>query len=105
MFRGRRPHYGVFRTARPVAASAVTQAAGAQIRRSRVRTFLSIFGILLLAAAARGQESSISRLGPAPKAQKPAPRAAGRGGTQALGAPATPATAGRGRGTASRYEE
>lgn len=65
-----------------------------------MRTFLSILGILLLAAAARAQDSSIPGLGPTVKTGKPTRPAAGRGGTQAPGAPATPATAGRGRGTA-----
>ena len=58
-----------------------------------MNTFLSI---LLLAAAAHAQERPIPVSGP-PKTEKPAPPAAGRGGTRA---PAAPATAGRGRGTA-----
>ena len=62
-----------------------------------MKTLLRILGILLLAAAVRAQDGGIPAPG-APKTEKPAPPAAGRGGTQAPGAPAT---AGRGRGTAS----
>jgi zinc protease len=61
-----------------------------------MRPLRRILGILLLAAAARAQNVGVPAPG-APKTEKPAPPAAGRGGARA---PATPATAGRGRGTA-----
>jgi zinc protease len=55
--------------------------------------------ILLIAAGALAQGGI--PVSPAPQAEKPAAAIAGRGGTQAPGAPATPGAAGRGRGAAA----